>query len=43
MVEAAFYGQGKGWRARLAELYRYRYLLRNLVIRDLKVRYKNSL
>jgi len=29
-------------RAKLAELYKYRYLLRNLVERDLKVRYKNS-
>lgn len=28
---------------RLVELYQYRELLRNLVIRDLKVRYKNSL
>ena len=28
---------------KLRELYTYRYLLRNLVIRDLKVRYKNSL
>lgn len=28
---------------KLVELYHYRYLLRNLVIRDLKVRYKNSL
>jgi len=28
---------------RLRELYRYRDLLRNLVIRDLKVRYKNSI
>jgi lipopolysaccharide transport system permease protein len=27
---------------RIAELYRYRELIRNLVIRDLKVRYKNS-
>jgi ABC-type polysaccharide/polyol phosphate export permease len=27
---------------KLAELYNFRYLLRNLVIRDLKVRYKNS-
>ena len=27
---------------RIAELYRYRELVRNLVIRDLKVRYKNS-
>ena len=28
--------------ARLRELYRYRELLENLVVRDLKVRYKNS-
>ncbi len=28
--------------ARLAELWRYRELIRNLVVRDLKVRYKNS-
>lgn len=28
--------------ARLAELFRYRGLIRNLVVRDLKVRYKNS-
>lgn len=28
---------------RFAELYRYRELIRNLVIRDLKVRYKNSI
>lgn len=27
---------------KLTEIYHYRYLLRNLVIRDLKVRYKNS-
>lgn len=35
-----------GWRNLLPDwraLYRYRYLLRNLVARDLKVRYKNSL
>jgi lipopolysaccharide transport system permease protein len=35
-----------GWRNLLPDwraLHRYRYLLRNLVIRDLKVRYKNSL
>jgi lipopolysaccharide transport system permease protein len=39
------YGSGLGrrnWRAYLGELIRYRYLLRNLVVRDLKVRYKNS-
>jgi lipopolysaccharide transport system permease protein len=28
---------------KLREIYQYRYLLRNLVIRDLKVRYKNSI
>ncbi len=28
---------------KLVELYHYRYLLRNLVIRDLKIRYKNSI
>lgn len=28
---------------KLVEIYRFRFLLRNLVIRDLKVRYKNSL
>lgn len=32
-----------GGRDKLAELYRYRYLLKNLVIRDLKARYKNSI
>jgi ABC-type polysaccharide/polyol phosphate export permease len=31
-----------GWRQKLEELYHYRYLLKNLVIRDLKARYKNS-
>lgn len=31
-----------GWRGHARELYHYRYLLQNLVIRDLKVRYKNS-
>lgn len=30
-------------RGKMMELYHYRYLLRNLVIRDLKVRYKNSI
>jgi lipopolysaccharide transport system permease protein len=30
------------WRTKLEELWRYRYLLRNLVVRDLKARYKNS-
>ena len=31
------------WRTHLRELFRYRFLLYNLVIRDLKVRYKNSI
>lgn len=35
-------GGGGGWRLKLDELWQYRYLLRNLVIRDLKARYKNS-
>lgn len=30
------------WRGKLRELNQYRYLLRNLVVRDLKARYKNS-
>lgn len=30
------------WRGKLRELKQYRYLLRNLVVRDLKARYKNS-
>lgn len=30
------------WRGKLTELVHYRYLLRNLVVRDLKARYKNS-
>ncbi len=30
------------WRTHLRELWHYRYLLYNLVVRDLKVRYKNS-
>jgi lipopolysaccharide transport system permease protein len=30
------------WRAKWHELFSYRYLLYNLVVRDLKVRYKNS-
>lgn len=40
------YDADVGWRAMLpdlAELFRYRYLLQNLVVRDLKVRYKNSI
>lgn len=31
-----------GWRQKLGELVDYRFLLRNLVVRDLKARYKNS-
>ena len=31
-----------GWRVKLRELQQYRYLLSNLVARDLKARYKNS-
>jgi ABC-type polysaccharide/polyol phosphate export permease len=31
-----------GWRIKIAELWQYRYLLRNLIVRDLKARYKNS-
>lgn len=34
--------QWGSWLPNLGELYQYRYLLRNLVARDLKVRYKNS-
>lgn len=30
------------WRRKVSELRHYRYLLRNLVVRDLKARYKNS-
>lgn len=43
---ADVYDARVGWRNLLPDwraLYRYRYLLRNLVVRDLKVRYKNSL
>lgn len=35
-------GKGGGVREKVDELLRYRYLLRNLVKRDLKARYKNS-
>lgn len=39
--------EGRSWwargRGRIRELLHYRYLLQNLVIRDLKVRYKNSI
>lgn len=31
------------WQSKLHELVRYRFLLKNLVVRDVKVRYKNSL
>lgn len=31
------------WRTRLTEIYEHRYLLRNLVTRELKARYKNSI
>lgn len=33
---------GRSWRARWDDIVKYRYLLRNLVARDLKARYKNS-
>lgn len=35
-------GGTSSWRSKLVELWHYRYLLRNLVVRDLKARYKNS-
>lgn len=31
------------WRVKVRELWQYRYLLRNMVVRDLKARYKNSI
>jgi len=34
--------QPQSWQSKWRELVKYRYLLRNLVIRDLKARYKNS-
>lgn len=43
--EVDVYDAEIGWRNLLPDvrhLYRYRFLLRNLVVRDLKVRYKNS-
>lgn len=43
--EVHVYDADVGWRNLLPDLqefYRYRFLLRNLVVRDLKVRYKNS-
>jgi len=33
----------RGWRIELQELYKYRFLLRNLTARDIKVRYRNSI
>ena len=36
-------GKAHGWRFKFSELLRYRYLLRNLISRDLKARYKNSI
>ncbi len=36
-------GSYSGWRIRLTELFHYRYLLRNLISRDLKARYKGSI
>jgi ABC-type polysaccharide/polyol phosphate export permease len=36
-------GEQVSWRAKFQELYHYRYLLRNLISRDLKARYKNSI
>ena len=36
-------GKHVSWRAKFRELYHYRYLLRNLISRDLKARYKNSI
>lgn len=35
-------GGSSSWRSKIVELWQYRYLLHNLVIRDLKARYKNS-
>lgn len=35
-------GGSSSWRTKVSELWQYRYLLRNLVVRDLKARYKNS-
>jgi lipopolysaccharide transport system permease protein len=35
-------GGTSSWRTKVEELWRYRYLLQNLVVRDLKARYKNS-
>lgn len=44
--EIHVYDADVGWRnllPDLQELYKYRFLLRNLIVRDLKVRYKNSI
>jgi homopolymeric O-antigen transport system permease protein len=35
-------GGSSDWRTKVRELWQYRYLLRNLVVRDLRARYKNS-
>ena len=35
--------QKKGWLEEIREIWHYRYLLRNLIVRDLKARYKDSL
>lgn len=35
-------GGSSNWRSKISELWQYRYLLHNLVLRDLKARYKNS-
>jgi lipopolysaccharide transport system permease protein len=32
-----------GWSEEIREIWHYRYLLRNLIVRDLKARYKDSL
>ncbi len=43
MLRLAYFGKSQErMLVRIAELYQYRELLKNLVIRDLKVRYKNS-
>lgn len=45
MQEIYVYDADVGWRnlvPDLQELHKYRFLLRNLIVRDLKVRYKNS-
>lgn len=35
-------GGSSNWRSKVSDLWQYRYLLHNLVLRDLKARYKNS-